>query len=652
MRVLLIYQLPADAEYYGALGLACLAACLEDIAEVRILEIVNYDYAQALAEVERFRPHLVGISVLGISRIHKALELAARLKQTQRPSKIILGGHGATCIAEEVLHSGLVDAVVRGEGERTLREIVTQDSFEGITGVSYVQQGAIIHNPPRPLIPDLDTLPFPARRLLAPNLTIFQQVETSRGCPFRCSYCETSLFYGHRWRAKSPERVLEELKQVCKDFDPAIIFVPDDNFTVDMDRVVRICELILRERLPAILNVAARADDLAHHPDVIPLMARAGFRRINIGVESANSETLRLMRKGIKSSQVRQAVKLLDENGIYTTACYILGYPNETSEMIQTTIDFAVELNTDSAGFTFFQPIPGTEMYAQCEKEGRLLTRDWSQYNSITPLVRGQGDEASMRATFKRAQKRFYIRSAWIAHHLTPKPNDWFGYRSMLCRKGWVALQKTWWGVPDTRHDWLEIWQGYSLLLEAWPDTHGYSARVGLCCPLGQFLLTIDRGRLKVKVEDEQAGDLMLAMDDQTLRDLWGTMELDLTSAFVLGRVTTEAPVSDLVPFIDWMDWIRSALKFGVRPTTLDLPIKTVAKHLPAGTNLQCKRQVALKTSHARLLLEITDACVVHASVVTPASTTAADIEIEIDDSTLRQILSGSWVQARQALDA
>lgn len=367
-RVLLIKPPELRPRFdFGTLSLAALAAVVRDRVAVSILDATHMDPDEAAAEAWARQPDLAGVTVMGLSSVPHAADFIRRL-DARRPAPaagdrpcIIVGGHGASTIPEPLLRAG-ADAVVVGEGELTFQEIVAGGLQPGLPGTCILDAaGGLVKGPPRPLVARLDDLPPPARDLIAAPADGVYMLETSRGCPHDCGFCETTRFYGRRWRPRSPERVAADIRALVYDYEAMIILFADDNFTASPRRVLRICEL-LGDDGPALFLVAARGDDLVADPALLPAMARAGMRRVHVGVETVDPHTATAAGKPIAPEIYRQAFTRMRELGIFSQASMIVGLPGETPEARASAVKRLVEVGPDSAQFVPFQAIPGVPL--------------------------------------------------------------------------------------------------------------------------------------------------------------------------------------------------------------------------------------------------------------------------------------------------
>jgi anaerobic magnesium-protoporphyrin IX monomethyl ester cyclase len=361
---------------------------------------------------------------------------------------VVFGGPHPTSLPEESATRPSVDVVVRGEGEETWLELLsrlasTQQPGAGmlqpIAGITYEgKDGHVISTPDRPPIPveELNGMSLPAWHLFKleryTNLqpTVDQVVGTSlpiltsRGCPYRCSYC--SQIGPRRWRARSVESVVAEWRWLVREQGVAEIGVLDDSFNIDRQRVLSICRRLVDEGLnhvPWIMINGIRAN-LADE-EVLGAMKKAGCIRAAFGVESGNQAILdTVVDKHLTLEQVRSAFEAARAVGLETIGFFIVGLPGETEKTMDDTIRFACELDPVVANFSIATPFPGTQMYETVKAEGRILAETWDDYVFFEGRARFEmpGLPAELvERKWKEAYRRFYLRPKRIARTLARK---------------------------------------------------------------------------------------------------------------------------------------------------------------------------------------------------------------------------------------
>jgi len=446
LKVLLIVpqsRLPIETRTTPPLGIAYIGAVAQGRGdEVRLIDL-NVDETP-LQTFVKWGPDIVGITA-NTSQIKAAWNAAAELRTLGSKATIVLGGVHPTVLPEESLEKPQIDIIVHGEGEYTwleLSQILSGRLADGQTGLppetlSHVQgisyknaDGRPIHTPGRPPIPasELDHLPFPAYNLfqldrysnLQPTLDVRGQrgksfaIMTSRGCPYRCTFCSQSIF-PERWRGRSPENVVAEWRHLIQDLGATEIGVLDDSFNIDVRRVRRICELLIAEKLnliPWIMINGIRAN-LADE-ETLRLMRRAGCIRTAFGVESGDQVILNSIDKHLELEVVKQAFRTARKVGLETIGFFMIGLPGDTEESINRTIALACELDPVVANFSMTTPFPGTVLWEQVHTGGgRLLIEDWDEFVFFEGKARyelGPLTAELMERKWREAYQRFYLR--------------------------------------------------------------------------------------------------------------------------------------------------------------------------------------------------------------------------------------------------
>jgi anaerobic magnesium-protoporphyrin IX monomethyl ester cyclase len=407
-RIVLVKPPERSRFDFGAYSLGTVAAAVRDLAEVEILDLTDQPLDEAVRRVEARRPELVGVTAMGFSSAGPAASFvgAVRRRMGDGPA-IVAGGHGASALPGEILSAG-ADAVVVGEGEATFRQLVEQGvARPGDPGLAVRVDGRVVAGPPQRLVFPLDLLPRPARDLMPPPADGVHLLETSRGCPHACSFCEATRFYGRRWRGFSVPRVVEEVRRVVEEHGAFLIEFADDNFTASPNRALRICEALRREEsLPASFLVSARADDLVSRPELIPALASARMLRVSVGVETLDPEVAVGVGKPIPAATYRQAFARMRELGIFSVGSFIVGLPGETPEARARAVGLAVEAAPDSARFLPFLPVPG----APAAPDRPAYLADPADARDATLFTRAFYADPGVRDRLERAAERDGVR--------------------------------------------------------------------------------------------------------------------------------------------------------------------------------------------------------------------------------------------------
>ena len=313
-----------------------------------------------------------------IGMVKEALEIG-RICKLVSGAPVVYGGPLPSVEPLFFLRKSFVDAVVIGEGEKTMEEIVERNfEFGGVKGVWYKEKGKIVKQRGRKPICDLDSLPFPARDLLPMETYIKNwyhmdivlpkprgtNIIASRGCPFNCSYCQPTLrkIFGRGVRSRSPQNVVEELKEIKEEYSLNSFFFQDDTLCVDLAWTKNLCEEMMREKVNMFWGCNIRVDLV--NKEILKLMVKAGLRKICIGIE-CYSDRIRekVYNKSFKRREIEKAVKIAKRLGIKIQAYFMLGAPGETVKEMKKTLEFANKLDVDEATFSITTPLPGTHLY-------------------------------------------------------------------------------------------------------------------------------------------------------------------------------------------------------------------------------------------------------------------------------------------------
>lgn len=371
---------------FPPLGISYIASSLLAAGhDVTLLDCTFLDRSEALSKALAVRAEVVGIYCM-VTMLDDSLWFARQLREQSR--LLIAGGPSPTC--DPIPFLGQFDIVVRGEGEQTILDLldtyVKGFDLAAIPGIVYRKKAdtpentEVIYTKKRPFESNLDRIPFPARELL-PNAQYIQYakkkygysittVMSTRGCPFRCEFCSNVVF-GGSFRERSPQNVVDEIEQALGLGYDRISFA-DDVFTMKKERVVLVCEEILRRGLHFRWECLGRVDSL----DVATTieMKQAGCTRIYFGIESANEDILELMNKRITSEQAKNAVEMAHRAGLEVGAFFILFYPGDTDDSVLQTLHFAASLPLDYLGLSMPYPIPGTALF---ERVRDRVNREW-----------------------------------------------------------------------------------------------------------------------------------------------------------------------------------------------------------------------------------------------------------------------------------
>ena len=353
-----------------------------------------------------------------------AMQLINIAKEVHPNAVTMLGGSHGTFWDENALNEyPSLDIVVRREGETTFIELLdklqTENSFNKVLGITFRnKEGKISRNPDRPFLEDLDALPFPAHHLLPLDSLkrmgkVLFPLITSRGCVYWCDFCSTVRMFGRGYRMRSPKNVVDEMEIIHNKYGVNQVTFYDDAFTVNRERVVKICEELHKRKLDLIWDCGTRVDMVDR--ELLKTMHDAGCIAVWLGVESGSETILGAMNKRIKLDQTRLAYKAAHNVGLMTIANAVLGFPGETEQTARKTINFIKELNPDDVGFYVATPYPGTPMYEQVNKNGWLRVTDFNKYDTATPTFETPWLSIKKLAEIRyKAYQEFYLRPGYV----------------------------------------------------------------------------------------------------------------------------------------------------------------------------------------------------------------------------------------------
>jgi anaerobic magnesium-protoporphyrin IX monomethyl ester cyclase len=401
VRVALVKPPATYADWYKrpVLGLAYICSNLWHHGfECKIFDAYFHGWSESelIGHLTRYKPDLVGVSAM-THEVHMAARIASGVR-TQIGVPVVIGGCHVTALPERTMREfPAFDYGVCGEGEMTMLELLRclqaggHCDVRSILGLVHRDANEIVVNPPRPYLTseELDALPWPAfDEYYAPNTSAlagegaYYVMFTSRGCPYSCAFCMQVL--GRQVRRRSPERVLAEIQHAVSRYGAHTIDFADEIFLSDSRHTREFLHRMIETGLSRQITWTGLTRANLVKPDLIDLAKQAGCKRLDMGVEAGDDEILKGINKGITVSQVRQAVKVIQQAGIPLGTYFILGHPHETKATVRKTVQLAAELNTTEIAVGLMVPYPGTRIYEMAHKgEGgyRLLSEDWSQYD-------------------------------------------------------------------------------------------------------------------------------------------------------------------------------------------------------------------------------------------------------------------------------
>ncbi|MDD4099915.1 MAG: radical SAM protein [Candidatus Cloacimonetes bacterium] len=380
--------------------------------------VVIADMDSIGAYIAKYRPQVLGVSCV-TATYPIARDLLKYVKGHYPGLKTIIGGHHATFMYREVLAETGVDYVCRGEGEEVFPALlaaleagVTYPEIEGI--VFYKNEH--YHNDSKiAIIDEIESLPKISRDLVDPGFSFSPKIVSSRGCPHRCSFCSISAFYNGKYRQRSVDSVISDIKDyIGWGYDT--FWFHDDNLTVDTKWVYEFCDRLEQEQLKIKYNCMSRVDTIVKHPDLLRRMAETGCSLVCIGIESGIPEVLERMHKKLKISDVMKAIRIMNSLSLSHNWYMILGSGDEfdTPKHIEQNIRFFSSLPFGYVLISILTPFPGTELYQKLHSEGRIRHFNWEDYDVTHCVYQPLGmDHQALERYLPKAYLRVYLSKGW-----------------------------------------------------------------------------------------------------------------------------------------------------------------------------------------------------------------------------------------------
>jgi anaerobic magnesium-protoporphyrin IX monomethyl ester cyclase len=418
IRVLLSTPPGRTTELWPPLGLLYIASscAAKRDDEVKVIDAFceNLSEDELLLRVAREKPDVLGMNC----STHTFLDTVKALKRVHEvlpETKIVLGGFHATFAWQRIIEEyPFLDYLIKGEAENSFPELLgcieRGSSPSGVSGISYLEDGRVVSNP-EVAIEDLDSLPFPDRNMVQnveygyfhKNIRLtfgkFTTVSSSRGCPFGCTYCSCAAFSKRRWRARSPENVVDELEMLYSDGYECCVFV-DDNLTLKRDRIKRICDLIRKRRLKMSFYCEGRVDEVS--APLLKNMKRAGFDVMYFGIESPQKHVLEYYKKNISADVARKAIEDAKRAGMIVVTSYIVGAPVESAHDMDCTVNFIRSTRPHGVQINILDCLIGTEIWSDLEREGVVGSDDWRTNHRIYDYSRGGATRESLEEAVNR----------------------------------------------------------------------------------------------------------------------------------------------------------------------------------------------------------------------------------------------------------
>ncbi len=400
-RILFVFPETRYPSGQPALGIAMLSAVAKGSGADTVLCDMSFQKKpfEHLADMlEEFKPDSVSITVV-TPQIKDTLHACEVIRKYSADVYLMIGGPHATVLPVETLETSGADLVYSGEGEIAFKKIIEGTDPSEIPGACFFRDGRAVLVPGKLLVDDLDSLPLPDREIfdmkkyfetwysmdrVDPSLK-GTTIMGTRGCPYVCTFCQPTLseIFGKKMRKRSPGSIVQELKQLVKEYSIDAFMFEDSTFIVDHKWVTDICSLMISEGLKLRWCCNVRADLLTE--ELLDSMVNAGLSKVNMGVESASQRVLDdIYKKGITVEGVQRALRMCHKKGLFVQGYFMLGAPGETIEEMKLTIDFAAREPFDDALFDITTPFPHTELW-EISKE--LIDSDYSEFDCFHKSV-------------------------------------------------------------------------------------------------------------------------------------------------------------------------------------------------------------------------------------------------------------------------
>jgi len=469
MRVLLVnpaMNMKALGKFQGLLepmpviGLAYIAGVLQaDGHEVQAIDQFTYGMTvdKVVDQIVEFKPDLLGLGMLTPST-PVALAIANLTRAKLPNTKIVAGNVHADIFYREILTGSSVDFVVHGEGEYTISELCEalgrgDTDFSAIHGLSWIDDDDQVRkNANRPVIQDLDALPYPAWNLfpytrygLLPFADVAHPVLSmtgSRGCPYRCEFCSL-LYTGSNYRKRDPIKLVDEYEYLHERYGVKQIGFVDPIFPLNKKILFKFCEELMRRGLHKKLCWLSETRVDRVDRESLRIMRASGCRRLLFGIESGVDLLLENVNKTFTTETTRKAIRMCRQEGIDSVGLFMIGLPGETPEMTRQTVDFAKSLELDFAKFAITVPFPGSQMFEDLRREGRLNRDDWENWTTFQPdpnkmiFVPREVSPEYLLQMQKQGLREFFLRPHMIKRHLVDirtinARQLWHGFKGMF----------------------------------------------------------------------------------------------------------------------------------------------------------------------------------------------------------------------------
>jgi len=389
--------------------------------------IQDYDMNQTLLEARRAEPDAIFMETTTPS-IEADYENIHQLKKATG-AKVVVGGPHATYFHRSVLEEcPAIDVVIRHEFDTKIARVVSNlDDLQAVAGITYRNGGGIFDNGDGELEQNLDEIPFPNRDIVPWSWYLeawysrqpFMNMMTSRGCPYHCSFCLwPQSMYGHKQRFRSVDNVVEEIRFLVSRYGVKELNIDDGTFTTNKGRMIEFCQKLRDLGASLIWTCNGRVDNL--DDEMLAEMKKSGCKMIRLGVESGSQEVLESIRKGLTIKQIEDGVRLVKKHGIQALGGFMFGFPYDSKETVEQTIQLAKKLSPDQVQFSISMCYPGTSLYDYAKKNNLLLVNSFKEFDmTYGPVVKTVDMErGDLKNILARAYREFYFRPRFVLQTL------------------------------------------------------------------------------------------------------------------------------------------------------------------------------------------------------------------------------------------
>ncbi len=417
------------------LGICYIASILEGQnynVEILDTQVEDMDFYDTIKYCEKSKPDVIGM-YCNTSNYNVVMELSKEIKKSM-DIKIVVGGPQATIDGKQPLSNPAIDYVIFGEAEETFKELINaikenREDLGDIDGISWRKNNIIITNKPREWIKNLDDIPFPARHLLklelySPSPQHYKELPyfnmtASRGCPFSCIFCSSGDIWNHRYRLRSADNVIAEIKSLKEKYGARDIGFWDDIFGIKQSWIEEFCDKMIEQKIDVNWSCEFRVDTAK--PDLLKKMKKAGCWCIFYGIESLDQEILDAINKQTTVQKIRDALKWTKEAGIEIRANFIIGNPAETPEKFKKVVEEICTLDLDYVKFNVMTPYPGTRLYEEI-KQGKwgTMTEETDKLTNYFTTFKPHGYESleQIDQLKKWAYRKIYLRPKFIVSRM------------------------------------------------------------------------------------------------------------------------------------------------------------------------------------------------------------------------------------------